>query len=127
MPGDFLLGPQVPQFPQVSEQEFFSRAAGGLVTLGAGLVPFYLPVGPGTGIRAGVTLEAAISFEPQFCRFDPSQCHSETSAAFSLTALPPPGANFIEPVPEPTTLLLVGTTAAGLGLATRWRQRRRTR
>ena len=30
----------------------------------------------------------------------------------------------LEPVPEPTTLLLVGTTAAGLGLA-RWRQRRR--
>jgi hypothetical protein len=30
----------------------------------------------------------------------------------------------LSPVPEPTTLLLVGTTAAGLGLA-RWRQRRR--
>lgn len=32
----------------------------------------------------------------------------------------------LEPVPEPTTILLVGTTAAGLGLA-RWRQRRRKR
>jgi hypothetical protein len=32
----------------------------------------------------------------------------------------------LEPVPEPTTLLLFGTTAAGLGLA-RWRQRRRRR
>jgi PEP-CTERM motif-containing protein len=29
------------------------------------------------------------------------------------------------PVPEPTTLFLFGTTAAGLGLAARWRQRRR--
>jgi hypothetical protein len=28
-------------------------------------------------------------------------------------------------VPEPTTLLLVGTTMGGLGLAARWRQRRR--
>jgi hypothetical protein len=31
---------------------------------------------------------------------------------------------FLEPTPEPATLLLFGTTAAGLGLA-RWRQRRR--
>lgn len=31
----------------------------------------------------------------------------------------------LEPVPEPTTLLLFGTTAAGLGLA-RWRRWRRT-
>ena len=30
----------------------------------------------------------------------------------------------LEPVPEPTTLLLFGTTAAGLGLA-RWKARRR--
>jgi hypothetical protein len=34
------------------------------------------------------------------------------------------GAVAESPVPEPTTLLLVGTTAAGIGLA-RWRQRRR--
>lgn len=31
---------------------------------------------------------------------------------------------FLSPTPEPATLLLFGTTAAGLGLA-RWRQRRR--
>src|SRR6266849_6316840 len=31
----------------------------------------------------------------------------------------------LEPVPEPTTLLLLGTTMGGLGLAARWRQGRR--
>ena len=30
----------------------------------------------------------------------------------------------LEPVPEPTTLLLCGTTMVGLGLAIRWRRRR---
>jgi hypothetical protein len=38
---------------------------------------------------------------------------------FTLT-----GEHVPSPVPEPTTLLLMGTTAAGIGLA-RWRQRRR--
>jgi hypothetical protein len=33
----------------------------------------------------------------------------------------------LEPIPEPTTLLLFGTTAVGLGLAARWRQRNRKR
>lgn len=32
----------------------------------------------------------------------------------------------LEPTPEPMTLLLWGTTMAGLGLATRWRRRRRS-
>ena len=41
------------------------------------------------------------------------------SAAVEISAVP-------EAVPEPTTLLLFGTTAAGLALA-RWRQRRRQR
>jgi hypothetical protein len=31
----------------------------------------------------------------------------------------------LEPVPEPTTLLLWGTTMAGLGLAARWRRQKR--
>ena len=31
-----------------------------------------------------------------------------------------------DPVPEPTTLLLFGTTMAGLGLAARWRRRRQS-
>jgi hypothetical protein len=43
----------------------------------------------------------------------PGDCWKSVSATYELS-----------PVPEPGTLLLVGTTAAGLGLA-RWRQRRR--
>lgn len=37
--------------------------------------------------------------------------------------LPASAESFASPIPEPTTLLLLGTTAAGLGLA-RWRQRK---
>jgi hypothetical protein len=107
-------------FPRVSEDQF-----GGVVTQLAGSIPLYLPVGPGTGISAGVTIDADIfSFEIEFCRSNPGPCSSVTSAVFSLEPLPPSGARFLEPVPEPTTLLLMGTTAAGFGLA-RWRQRRR--
>lgn len=40
------------------------------------------------------------------------------NAAFALSGV-------LEPVPEPATLLLWGTSMAGLGLAARWRPRRR--
>lgn len=43
-----------------------------------------------------------------------------TSYSFAVT-----GVHVPEPIPEPTTLLLWGTTMAGLGLTARWRQRRR--
>jgi hypothetical protein len=45
----------------------------------------------------------------------------DSSVEFTLR-----GEHSPSPVPEPATLLLFGTTAAGLGLA-RWRQRRRTK
>jgi hypothetical protein len=111
--------PRDPQFTYVPISEF------PLVNNGAGVLPLSLPVGPGAGIGASIgPLTAGISFNPEFCIDAPEQCHVTTSAVFTLVASPPPGASFLEPVPEPTTLLLVGTTAAGLGVA-RWRQRRR--
>lgn len=112
--------PIEPSFPQVSQDEF-----GGFVSFGTGRVPFFLPVGPGTGIHTRVELTTGPGLS-DLCLDVPEHCHSETSAVVSLIALPPPGAKFLEPVPEPTTLLLIGTTAAGLGLV-RWRQRRRKR
>jgi hypothetical protein len=42
-----------------------------------------------------------------------------TGYAFVLTGVHVPA-----PIPEPTTLLLWGTTMAGLGLTARWRRRR---
>jgi hypothetical protein len=46
-----------------------------------------------------------------------------TGYTFTLTGLHVP-APVPEPVPEPATLLLFGTTMAGLGLGARWRRRR---
>jgi hypothetical protein len=123
LPGDF--DPTFPRFPEVSAEEFFARGSGEFGFGGdSGFIPFYLPVGPKTGIGMNVDLAAGISFEPGFCLDDPSSCHSEVHAVFSVVPLLPPGASFLEPVPEPATLVLVGTTVVGLGLA-RWRQRRR--
>jgi PEP-CTERM motif-containing protein len=46
------------------------------------------------------------------------------SLNFDVSAIGSAASGSFAPTPEPTTLLLFGTTAAGLGLA-RWRQRRR--
>jgi hypothetical protein len=96
-----------------------------------GEFPFHLPVGPDTGIRAHITGAQNIHILGyERCLFNPEDpfCSPLTlnlRATFTLVPLPPAGATFLEPVPEPATLLLVGTTAAGLGLA-RWLKRRRS-
>jgi hypothetical protein len=122
LPGDF--DPTLPRFPLVSTDEFIARAPDVVLTNEFGLLPFQLPVGPRTGIQAQLQLELFNSTEGTSCHVSPSDCDAHMIAGYTLTALPPPGASFLEPVPEPATLLLVGTTAAGLGLV-RWRQRRR--
>ena len=57
-------------------------------------------------------------------RINPVTGQPNTISSFGLLSEPTSLAVAPSPVPEPTTLLLLGTTAAGLGLA-RWRQWRR--
>jgi hypothetical protein len=79
-------------------------------------------VPPGTPFPAGATdLQTWIrnsDLDPDWSRIGTDITHEGPfNAAFSL-------AGDLEPVPEPTTLLLLGTTMAGLGFTARLRQRR---
>jgi len=81
--------------------------------------PIVLP--PGTPFPAGETdLQTWIrnsDLDPDWSRIGTDITHmGPFNAAFTLSG-------DLEPVPEPTTLLLLGTTMAGLGVA-RWRRRR---
>jgi hypothetical protein len=78
-------------------------------------------VPPGTPFPAGETdLQTWIrnsDLDPDWSRIGTDITHmGPFNAAFTLSG-------DLEPVPEPTTLLLLGTTMAGLGVA-RWRRRR---
>ena len=126
----FSGGPEIPfpPDPQFTYVPITEIEGGDGLGHPQGALPFRLPVGPNTGIAASLQVTAGVApiVRDTQCIHHPETCTVQNDAVFSLIASPPPGASFIEPVPEPTTLLLVGTTAAGLGLA-RWRQRRRKR
>jgi len=79
-------------------------------------------VPPGTPFPAGETdLQTWIrnsDLDPDWSRIGTDITHTGPfNAAFSL-------AGDLEPVPEPATLALLGTTMAALGFTARWRQRR---
>jgi hypothetical protein len=92
-----------------------------------------VPLGPTSAISSN---------PPHFCGSDPVPCLSDPLVSHGIFTLGPgahsvqliqilnesSGAGYfrLDPVPEPTTLLLFGTTAAGLGLATRWKRRRQS-
>jgi PEP-CTERM motif-containing protein len=79
-------------------------------------------VPPGTPFPAGETdLQTWIrnsDLDPDWSRIGTDITHTGPfNAAFSL-------AGDLEPVPEPATLVLLGTSMAALGFTARWRQRR---
>jgi hypothetical protein len=106
LPADhYFFVPQV----QLSSGDFFWLSAA------RPIVP------PGTPFPLGVTdLQSWIrnsDLDPDWLRIGTDIVGGTTfNAAFALSG-------DLEPVPEPATLLLWGTTMVGLGLATRWRRR----
>lgn len=73
---------------------------------------------------ASLTVDALLeTAPPSLCAVRPEFCGTPVFRGWEFDS----GFARIEPTPEPTTLLLFGTTGAGLGLARWYRRRRRER
>ena len=108
LPADhYFFVPQV----QLSSGDFFWLSAP------RPIVPLGTPFPP--GVRDLQTWIRSSDLDPDWLRIGSDITGAGPfNAAFALSGV-------LEPVPEPATLLLWGTSMAGLGLAARWRPRRR--